>query len=249
MRSAAVLAACMLAAATVRAEGWQAELGAGVEHLTGGRPDWRQLDAALRYGFAPRAIVELSARRTERFELRDDEFGVAVAAPIAGAWSGSVTLLSSPTHRNLPHGSVAAQLQRALVGGWVVGGGLKHTRYDDDSTLGLSLGVDRYVGAWRVAGAWLHTRVDSDGTTTDALRLQLDRYIGEQHRIGVIVSGGQEVEDLAVAELRISEVDTIALVGRWRLTPRWAVVGDIGTTRVGSRYRRSGGRLGAQCHF
>ena len=240
---------CLAAALAVQAAPWQAELGAGAERLSGGRSGWRQTDGALRYAFAPRASAELNVRRTERFELRDSEIGAAIAAPIGGAWSGALAIASSPTHRTLPRGSVAGRLQRALGDGWAAGAGLKRTRYDEAATTGLSLAIERYFGNWRAAAEVLHTRVDSGGPSTDALRLQLDRYIGERSRVGLIVAGGREIDDLGVSTLTISQVETVALVGRWQVAPSWALVADIGSSRVGSLYRRSGGRLGVQLDF
>ena len=241
-----VLAA--VAAGAASAQAWQAELGAGAESLSGGRPGWRQHDAALRWRLAPRALLEGSARSTERFDLRDREWGAGLAAPIGGAWSGALSIAVSPTHRVLPHGSAGAQLQRALAGGWLLGIGWKRTRYDVSSTTGLTLGAERYWRDWRGAAAWIHTRVDG-GAATDALRLQLDRSFGEQSRLGIVVAAGREIDDLGVSQLTLSRVESVAVLGRWQFAPRWAAVGDLGTQRVGSLYRRSGGRLGVQLDF
>lgn len=229
-------------------QSWQAELGAGADHLSGGRPGWRQTDAALRHRFASRASLEVNARATERFELRDREFGAAVAAPLGGDWSGSLFAATSPTHRVLPRGHAGAQLQRGFGGGWVLGGVLRRTRYDSAGTTGTTLGIERYAGAWRAAAAWIHTRVDG-GISTDAARLQLDRYFGERGSLGVIVASGREIDDVGVSELTVSRVESIALVGRWRMSERWALVGDAGSHRVGTFYRRNGGRLGVQLDF
>jgi YaiO family outer membrane protein len=239
---AAIAVVAALSAPGVRAEGWQAEFGAARETLSGERPSWTQVDAALRRAWAPGTRFELFTRRTERFELVDRELAAGLALPLSERWSLSLGTATSPTHRVLPHGSAEAGLQFALGDGWVAGAAFKRTRYDTTHSSG------RYAGAWRAAAAWIHTRLDG-GRSTDAGRLQLDHFFSDDNRLGLIVASGREVDDAGAAQVNVLQVDTVALVGRWRLAPGWALVGDLGSTRVGSIYRRNGGRLGVQLDF
>lgn len=258
MTRALLVAGAGLLAAGAHATGWQAELGAGHESLDGGRPAWRQLDAALRHRSDARALLELNARATERFERRDRELGLAAAVPLAERWHGSLAATASPTHHILPRWSIGGELQRELAQGWLAGAGLKRTRYDLQPADALSLGVERYfgdrtIGEWRAAATWVHTRLHAGGgaptASSDAGRLRLDRYFGERGgRLSLLVAGGEEVDNLGQG-LVVSDVRSVALGARWPLPAGWALLGELLDHRQGDLYRRRGGRLAVARDF
>jgi YaiO family outer membrane protein len=232
---------------------WQLEVGAGQESLARGLPDWRQTDLALRRTWAPRALFELNARRTERFGLRDSEWGVGVALPIDGAWDAAFSASHSPTHEVLPRTSASAGLQRQLGDGWVAGVTLRHTRYDSDRANALTVGADKYFGSaalgeWRAAAAVTATRL-AGVAGSGSLRLQLDRYFGPRTRLGLLVTTGREVDRPGAGQALITDTQSVVLTGRWAVAPAWSLTGELGHTRLAERYRRSGGRLGVQLDF
>lgn len=249
--AAACLAAPLLAWA--QSSPWQAEVGVGRESLSRGLPDWQQTDLALRRRWAPRSLLEVNARETERFGLRDSEWGLALALPLADTWDASLSASASPTHRVLPRSNVSAGLQRQFGDGWVLSGGLRATHYANDRASALTLGAERYFGSaargdWRIAGSATVTHLSGLGSNGSG-RVQLDRYFGERARLGLLVSAGREVENLGQGNVLVSDVQSLVLLGRWSLAPAWALTGEIGHTRVGTQYRRSGGRLGVQLDF
>lgn len=249
-----VLAGALLAApCAAQAAPWQAEFGAGRESLGNGLGDWQQVDLALRRQLAPRSQFELNARATERFGLRDNELGVGMATPLAGAWDATLAITASSTHRVLARWSLAAGLQRPLGDGWLVGAAIKFSHYDSDRVSALSLNAERYfgssaVGEWRAAATVTATRLAGLGSS-GAARLQIDRYFGERARLGVLVAGGRETENLGQGALRVADVQSVVVLGRWPLGAAWAVTGEVGRHRVGATHRRSGGRLGVQLDF
>jgi YaiO family outer membrane protein len=252
MRRALVAAAALCLPALLAAQPapfWQAEFGLGRERVSNGLADWQQADLALRRFWAPRSSFELSARRTERYSLTDNEIGTGLALPVGEAWGMSLAASASPTHRVLPRWSLGAGAQRALADGWVVGAGLRETRYTAARTSALSFTVERYFGSaalgeWRAAATATATRL-AGATTSGAGRVQLDRYFGERARLGVLLAAGREADNGSGSVL-LTDVRTAALLGRWPIAERWALTGELNHTRQGDLHRRTGGRLGVQ---
>jgi len=231
---------------------WQAEFGVGHENVRPGA-DWRQLDLALRRTLAPRTRVELAARRTTRFGRDDREFGLAGSLALGSDWTANAAFTTSPTREVLPRWSLTAGAQRALTGGWVLGGEARSTRYTDDRADALRLNVERYfggadVGAWRAALSLGATRLQG-APTAGAGRIQLDRYLGERGRVGLLLALGDEAERDELGQLAVNDVRSVVLLGRWPLAERVALSGEWGHHRVGAVHRRSGGRLGVQLDF
>jgi YaiO family outer membrane protein len=238
-----LLAGFLLAlSAQAQEPAWQVEIGTGQESLSRGLPSWRQDDLALRHRWARRSVVELNTRRTERFDQSDRELGAALAWPLDARWDASVAASASPTHRVLPRHSLSGVLQRQLGDDWVAQVGLRSTRYDSDRATALTL------GEWRAAAQLTLTRLAGVGSS-EAARLQIDRYFGTRNRIGLLVSAGREIDNLGQGIVLISDARALVLLARWSLGRAWSVNGELGQTELGDRYRRRGGRLGVQLDF
>lgn len=254
------------AAAAIEAPAWQAEAGAGADHLSNGAARWSQLDFSLRHRFAPRSQFELTLRRTRRSGLADEELGAGVALPIDAQWSAALAATASPSHHVLARTGGRLELSRALDGGWVASGvfGRRVFSGGGGNSL-LALGVERYVDTWRWAAQLGQTRLDGGGSAAN-VRLQVDRYFdGERGRIGLILARGRELEGLpattgVAADVLDQRVGTLALVGAWPLAPAWALTGEASHVRYddprrrsgalpGVAYRRSGVRLGVRHDF
>lgn len=246
-------ASALALSAQAQEPAWQVEVGAGQESLSRGLPSWRQDDLALRHRWAPRSIVELNARRTERFDQSDRELGAAIAWPLDARWDANVAASASSTHRVLPRHSLAGGLQRQLGDGWVAQAGLRSTRYDRDRATAITLGADKYfggaeLGEWRAAAQVTLTRLAGVGSS-EAARLQIDRYFGTRNRIGLLASAGREIDNLGQGNVLISDARALVLLARWSPGGAWSVNGELGQTELGDRYRRRGGRLGVQLDF
>jgi YaiO family outer membrane protein len=262
---AALLAAAQLAPARAETPAWQVELGAGTERLSNGSPDWRQVDFTLRRRHAAGGAGELGLRRVERYGRSDGELSAGAAWPIAPDWSLALRAAASDG-RFLARLGGQADLSRRLDGGWVLGAGVGRSLYDPEGgvasgTSSLRATVERYVGAWRFAAGASRARLDG-GESASALRLQIDHYVTDSARVGLLVARGDELEYDTLGVLA-SRVEAVALVGRWALVPGWALAGELSRTTVrdtvrrggppgGSSavgYRRSGGRLALQRDF
>ncbi len=245
-RAGAALAASLaIAAAAAPAQpAWEAEAGLGHERLSDGAPAWRQADLALRHRFAPRALAELGLRRAERYGTADTELALGASLPLDARWTLGLRATAVDAPRFLPRHGLAGEATLALDGGWVAGAGLGRNRYASlgappTGTSQLRLGLERYVGAWRLAGGWTRARLDG-GETGDGLRLQADRYFGDEARLGLLVASGEELES-APGGVLSTRVHSLVVIGRWPLGEGWALVGDLGRTRVGAASRRAGG--------
>ena len=249
MRVAGVFAGWLLAGVGVPAVAqtlpWQVEAAAGVDHLSNGAPDWRQVDLSLRRQLAPRSVAELNLRSTRRSGLNDEELGAAVGLPLNQRWSLALAATLSPSHRVLARGSARVELTRTLDDGWVAGASFGRRVYDDGGNRQWGLGLERYVAAWRVAAGVGQTRLDGGGAAT-SLRLQLDRYFADERgRVGVIVASGRELEGLPAtpgnsADLIDQRVRLLAVTGAWPVATAWALTAEASHVRYDDVRRRSG---------
>lgn len=245
---------------------WQVEASAGLERLSNGTPDWRQVDVSLRRRFAAGAQAEITLREAQRYGRRDSEFAVGLALPLDDAWTVALRATAADAAHFLPSRGGQVELSRRLSAGWVASASLGRNRYDSAAnpatgTSLLRLGAEHYVGAWRLAAGVTHARLDG-GASADGWRAQVDRYIGDGGRIGLLVAGGRELESAPDGVIS-TRVDALVLVGRWPIAAGWALTGDVAGTRVGNivrrtgsgnttlpgGYRRNAGRIGVQHEF
>jgi YaiO family outer membrane protein len=244
----------------------QVEAGAGIEHLSNGSPDWRQIDVAVRRPFGA-ALAELAGRQAERYGATDHELAVGLSGAIDDNWSGSGRATSAGNASFLPREGVALDLSRRLGLGWVADAGLTRNLYHPASaqpsgTTLARVGTQWYVGNWRVAGEVNRGRLDG-GTTANGWRLETDRYFGDRGaRVGLIVAGGRELE-VDTAGVISTRVDSIVLLARWPVARRWSVslaggrtrisdiqrLGPVGAQSMPGGYHRDGVRLGVQLDF
>ncbi len=252
-RMLALLAILLALAPPAHAASSQIEFGIGAETLGNGFAPWRETGLALRHEWAPRAQVELTVRATERFDRHDEEIGIGVSATLADGWSATLAASASPSHAILARSSFSAGLGHVLGNGWVLGGALRSTHYERDRANAASATLERYFGSaaageWRASATVVATRLAGVASSA-ALRVQIDRYWGERGRLGLLVAGGREIENLGAGALLVADVSSVAVTGRWPIASGWSVVGELGRHRFGSRYVRSGGRLGVQLDY
>jgi len=220
-------------------------------------------------------------RRADRYQAEDTEFGFIGVLPM-NDWTTSATLTLSPTHEALPSWGVRFGAARELADGWVLGVEANRQLYDREDQVdtsipgtqrvvgssGLALNLERYVGAWRFAAGIGRVRLDG-GEAGGTGKFQVDHYYGEERgRIGVVIAGGQEFENLPPTATRPSAIissttATVALVGVHPLGDAWALSWALSSTRnsdietryadgvinAGTSYHRNGVRLGLQRDF
>ncbi len=229
---------------------WQVEAGIGRDRLSNGAPAWAQLDLALRHRLAPRSMVELGLRRTERSNRADAEIAASLSLPLDAQWSAALAATLSPSHHVLARGSGRATLARAFEGGWVATADVGRRVFEQGRTTLLEIGGERYVGDWRFAASVGQTRLDAGGGSAASGRLQFDRFFdGERGRIGLILARGRELEGLPATALSPQDVidqrvTSVALVGVWPLAPAWGLAWEASRLRYDDLRRRSGAAAG-----
>ncbi len=239
----ALAAAAAAAAAQTPPLRTEVTVDAAHESLSNGSPDWREAGIAARLRWAPHALAEAGIRRVQRYGETDHELAFGVALPLDERWSATAraTVVDGPNF--LPRLGAGFDLSRSLPDGWVASGGWGRNLYASpgvapSGTTSLRLGVERYVGAWRFAGDWNRARLDG-GVTADGIRLQVDRYFGDDGRIGLLWARGDELEN-APGGFLSTRVRTLVLTGRWPLAAGWRITGELGQARVGGAVRRQG---------
>lgn len=247
MRPAAAAGAALLAALAGNAH---ADTGVAVsvaaDRLSNNTRDWRESTVELQQRYGPRRSASLALSETERFGLRDDRIGVTVAAPLGDALVLSADAGASSTHRVLARHALGASVQYEFARAWLVHGGVRTTRYDQERVNQGLLMLEHYAGPFSWSVGWRPTR--AFGTTAHNGELRASYYYGDASSVGLILAGGREAasigETVALASMR-----SAALVGRHRLAPDWTLLYSAGHTRQGDFYTRNGLSLGIQHTF
>lgn len=247
-----ILAAFLLCAAfgaPAQEKGTEIEAGFSRERLSGGRADWTSGYLEGVHAFAPRQALYGGVRRTERFDLRDDELWAGYSHPLSARLTATVEGSHSSDPDVLPASSIYAQLAWASGSGWVLSAGARHVEYTRSDANVLVAGVERYWGSFRAAYTLYNGRPEGAGSAT-AHRATFDYYYGEHSRVGVGVTGGREVENVGPpAGVVTTDVRNAGVFGRHWLTPAWALTYDLVAHRQGELYRRGGVRLGLRHRF
>lgn len=221
-------------------------LSGATEHLSNGSPDWRETAAGLTYKFAPRHVIDISAGKTHRFGLHDDQYAVSYTAPLTGALTATVDGNVSTTHRVLARHALGAQLQYEFAPAWLVHGGARSTSYDTVTVNQAALMLEHYFSSFSWTLGWRPTRAFD--TTAHGIELRGSHYYGDRNAITLIVAGGKEAASIP-AGVTLTDVRSVALTGRHWLDRNWAIAYGASHTRQGNLYSRNGINLGVQYAF
>lgn len=232
------------------AQAFEMEAGFSYERLDKAKPDWKTAYLEAAHTLAPRQTLYAVLREVERFDRRDTELGGGYFHPFGPSFGGQLEASGSPQHNVLPASSVFGQLSWIAGSGWVVSGGARYNEYTDTHARVLSGVLERYFGGYRAFYGVYNGR-PAGGGSASAHRLGLDRYYGgERSRIGAAVTFGREVENVGPPTGVItSDVRALAVLGRHRFAPGWALTWEAGTHKQGDLYRRTGVRLGLRHYF
>jgi YaiO family outer membrane protein len=245
----ALLGLALLAAAPA-ASGAELALSYGHDVLGSGYADWRALSAEVAWVAGERTSIGLLARGLERFERQDLELGSSVAVPLGPRWRVAAEATGSPTHHAAPTWSGAVRVERALPEGFLASAGLKGSRYDSEvggTYTGLgTVGVEWYRSVYRAA--WTAYLSTVEGAWSVSNRVALDRFYGDENRIGLALSAGRELENVG-ARVVGTQVLAATASARHALGRGWAITGEVTFQRQGELYARAGGRLGLRRRF
>ena len=160
---------------------------------------------------------------------------------------GGLQAGGSPTHRVLPRGFAGASLQAEFAPGWLLHTSVRHTRYDSNDVDRLGLMLERYVGHFGHSLEWAPTRALGERSNTFTWRSTW--YPADGRSVGVIASRGDEATEIGGGAIALADVRALALVARWRVSPRWSLTGALARTRQGDFYTRTAVTAGVQRDF
>ena len=225
------------------------ELGKSVEHLTGGRGDWRSthLNGKLGNG-ETRQTYFWRLRNTERFGLADDELAVGTYQPFGRVWGAMVEASASPTHHVLAKTTLLAQLERRFDNGWGAQLGYRRSQYSLGGTDLAIATVERYFSDFRVAYSFYLGRPDGAAAGA-AHRLQSAYYYSDQSFFGISAWAGKELENIVPGGVLTSRVRGASLAGRHEFAPGWAATYEVFSHRQGGLYSRRGLSIGLRHLF
>lgn len=226
---------------------WGVELATGRQQLSNNSPDWTETSVRLGHGWGTRAVTELGAVRTERFGLQDEQYTALIVRPVHERLTATVEGSVSPTHRVLARHHAGASLQYEVAPAWLVHGGLRSTWYNNAAVTQGSAMLEHYVSAFSWLLAW--RPVQTLGTSTASVEARGNYYYDERSAVGLSLSSGQEAVVISETDLRLADVQALALTGRHWLDTRWAINYEWSSTRYGDFYTRSGWRIGVQHRF
>lgn len=212
------------------------------ETLGDGVSDWSERAVRVRRDFDRRKLVEAGVASTRRFGLSDRQFSGTAVWPMGEKLTGSVDASYSGTHRILPRNAVGAALQYEFRPAWLLRGGARTTRYDEDRVNQASLALEHYFSDYGMTVSWLPTRVF--GVTAHSYALQGAWYYGDRDAVSLTMATGREATTIERGTVVLGKVESVGIGGRHMLSPAWSANYGISYTRQGGLYTRKGLSIG-----
>ena len=251
MKRAILVMAAAMAAPTAWAQAVTPETRVALvtehSHLDQGLASWRQHSLLVSRHWDARTVLMAEAHGTERFGRTDHEYAIGGSLPLTPALTLGLRAATSPSHRVIARGSAGGTLQYEFAKGWLVHGGLRHTRYDATDVDQGSLMLERYFDDFSVLGAVHRTR--AFGQHHESHELRGSWYYADKSSIGLFLASGDEVAQVGAGALAVSRVRSVALVGKHHPGGSWTVHYGLHRIEQGTAYTRSGFTLGAQYAF
>lgn len=224
------------------------EAGATRENLDNGFDDWQSRFVSADWRPAPRQALYGLLRETERFGLDDSEALAGIYYPLARSAVLLVEASASATSEVLPRWTFLAQTEFALANGFGSHVGMRHAEYDDATVNAGRFTFEKYIGAWRVAYVATVSRL-TDAETAWTHVLSATWYNGDDSRVTLIMTRGEEVESFGPAGVAVSDIRAFTLTGRQAVWRNWSATYELGRHEQGDLYTRQVLGLGLRCRF
>lgn len=221
------------------------------ETLSGDRGSWRQVEVLGLWQTQAKSTFTVAGRRTQRFGLNDTQAEVSASMLAAPGWRVEGEASNSSTHQVLPHWAARGRVWALDVQGMNLAVGAGRSLYQRGTVQGnsvLELQAERYQGSFRLAWRGTVTQLDGGGRAP-AHMVSAHWYINDHASLGVVASRGREAESQPGRGVTLTAVQGLAMTARWRFAPQWSVNADVGKSKVGDAYTRTGFRVGLRHHF
>jgi YaiO family outer membrane protein len=219
----------------------------GQDSLDNGTRDWRNTALTLVTG-GRGSTLDLEWRTVERSGFHDDQWVAGGHTPLGKDFGLGIEFAGSSHPDLLPELGMRLDLDFQLPQGLVGHAGVRRSDYPQDTANAFSGGVEWYFASERLSYTLVNARLDSGGSGTVHV-LEFDHYYGEDNRVGLIGASGQEATRIDPTLVVLSDVTTVALVGRHWLGASWGLGYDLHWVDQGDFYTRKGGTLGLLFRF
>jgi len=224
------------------------EVGMSHESLTRGLPNWTSRYVLGQWTVDEKTNLYGGWRETERYALADRELHLGGAFPLGSSLQIQLEAGFSDSHRVLPERYGLAGLQFQPAAGWSLGAGFRRSVYPLGLSKVIQFNVDRYTGNEQFGYTLYLGGPDGSGLSSSH-RWQWTHLYSERDSIGISLNSGRETENTGATGFLTTPVSGVALSGRHRFAPDWALVWELSSLRQGDRYTRNGVRLGLRRHF
>lgn len=246
---AIMLAAMALSAPVAAQDDNAATLRLGWSGLDSGYDDWREAALHVEWRWPDLGGAYVVLRTLDRYGLQDREVMVGGSRRVGEHWDLSAEASVGDDAEFVARQALLLAASRRLDGGWVGNASLRRTRYADADVGIASGGVERYVGKWRAAMTVYAARQDGYDGTAWSQTIALDRYHGDDDRVGGFVAWGRQLDQVPGAGVESRAVPSIGLSGRQSLGQAWALDWMLVSERQGDLYRRVGASVGLRRRF
>jgi YaiO family outer membrane protein len=232
------------------ADSLEVEAGYFHERLTNGMADWKsEYIEGARY-FSQQSAVYMNAQNAERFSLSDGEILAGFYYPALKTITVNAEGTHSPTYNFLPRWSALLKAQWEFANGALLHMGGRHTEYAQSAVDMYLLGAEAYWGNYRAAYTLYQSRPEGAGTEYSHL-FQLNLFYGNnaENSFGVYVSGGREAESVGGGRVLVSDVQSLAIMGRHWLGKSFGITYELMHHKQGEVYANDGIHLGIRFRF
>ena len=221
----------------------------GWSGLDSGYDDWREAALHVEWRWPDIGGAYAVLRTLDRYGLGDRELMVGGSRRIGERWDLSAEASIGDDAEFVARQALMLAASHRFDGGWVGNASLRRTRYVDADVGIASGGVERYAGRWRAAMTVYAARQDGYDGTAWSQMLALDRYHGDDDRVGGFVAWGRQLDQVPGAGVESRAVPSFGLSGRQSLGRDWALDWTLVSERQGDLYRRLGASVGLRRRF
>jgi len=220
-----------------RVRPWTLLVGAGVDRLSDGFPDWDQ--QFFEVGYEPESGIRyfLGAARHSRFKRADIMFRTGTDFSLQSGWIAGADINFSRNPAFLPEMHYGAHLGRSIGDGWVVDIRYQRREYTTTSVTSVNGSVEKYVGDFRLAYGLGISRLPGNPAIANH-GLSANWYYSSRSSIGATISSGKEAESIGGGRVLESDVRGLSIAGRREINERIGLQWWLGLHDQGDFYRR-----------
>lgn len=229
--------------------GAEIQLSFATEILSRNLGTWRTFSLDFKKDLTKKRVFYGALRQVERAGRRDGEAMFGGYAPFAQKWAVNAEASFGLRGRFLPKVSAYGEIERRLKKGFVLHGGVRHTRFvTADKATSTNFQLEKYWGNNRFSYTATLGLLNSN-LAPPSHRVTFNHYYGENvNSFGITLAAGQELENTGTRIVR-SNTKSAAFFGRHWLSAKWALNYEASFHQQGNLYNRRGIGFGVRYRF